>query len=40
MSSIIRWKRADTIDAHGKLPSRMRLTNTSILATGPLILHE
>jgi hypothetical protein len=27
-------KRADNIDAHGKLLSRMRLTNTSILATG------
>src|SRR6516165_299642 len=27
-------KRADNIDAHGKLLSRMRLTNTSILPTG------
>ena len=27
-------KRADNIDAHGKLLSRMKLTNSSILATG------
>ena len=28
-------KRADNIDAHGKLLSRMRLTNTSIFKTEP-----
>jgi hypothetical protein len=33
-------KRADNIDAHGKLLSRMRLTNTSILATRLLARHR
>ena len=33
-------KRADNIDAHGKLLSRMRLTNTSILSTGLLARHR
>jgi hypothetical protein len=36
--ALAKW--ADNIDAHGKLLSRMRLTNTSILSTGLLARHR